>query len=101
MNFLDFYSGSSLINRNDLGIMLELAAGASDPELWNNIVFTGKSFWNIALRLSKAKPGELGLMPMENELASLEEKIYGYLELLVQNAYEQTRAEFHNKYFEN
>ena len=58
LEFLDNYSESGIRKRNDIASILEISASYNLHTLFNNIVFTGKSIWNLFLKIRKIDPNQ-------------------------------------------
>lgn len=55
VNFLQNYSNNTLRKPNDLQIILEIGALKSIPQYIQQIIFLGKSIWNLHRALSRAR----------------------------------------------
>lgn len=54
VQFLDDFSHDSLRKKNDLAALLELAAMSNNFKLMNNLVFLGKSVYNLSQKIRKS-----------------------------------------------
>lgn len=57
LSYLDSYAVHGLRKRNDLGVLLEVGAKTGSAKEFNDLVFTGKSVWNLFATLKKAGAG--------------------------------------------
>lgn len=58
-----------LRKRNDVAIVLEVAASSNNPELFNEITRTGTGAWKVYSTLRRVRPGEEGYRLLEEEFA--------------------------------
>lgn len=61
VNFLHNYSNNTLRKPNDIQIILEIGAIKSIPNHIQQIIFLGKSIWNLNKSLSKSKDNNANL----------------------------------------
>jgi len=79
LDFLDNYSEGGIRKRNDIALLLEIAASFNLYELFNNIVFTGKSVWNLSKKMKKIDPNQEGADLVRKEFARQLEELKKYL----------------------
>lgn len=71
VEILQEISNNSLRKPNDTGSILELGATYGKSELVNNLIFTGKSLWNISAKMKKVNPGQEGIEVLQKEITRL------------------------------
>jgi len=53
VQFLDLFSEGTLRKKNDLFLLIESAALSNNHKLMNNIIFAGKSFYNLSRKIKR------------------------------------------------
>lgn len=100
LDFLDNYSEGGIRKRNDIALLLEIAASLNLYELFNNIVFTGKSVWNLSKKMKKIDPNQEGADLVRNEFArQLDEFKKLLTNLLIQSDDQELQERFDTIYF--
>lgn len=67
MDFLEQYSETGLRKREDLSILIEIAAAKNDYESVNDLAFTGKAVYNLFQTIKSSKSGDRNIQPVLNE----------------------------------
>lgn len=100
LEFLDNYSEGGIRKRNDIALLLEIAASNNQHELFNNLVFTGKSVWNLSKKVKKIDPHQEGADLVRNEFARQLDGFKKILEILLNQSDDEKIAErFDTIYF--
>lgn len=73
--YLDQAAGQGLHKRNDIGILLELAAERDAHEEMNELVFHGRVLHNLYRTLHKASPGAEGYPRLQSEFTAAVEAV--------------------------
>lgn len=98
VEYLDQYCKGNLRKKNDIGVVLELAATADDAEIVHNIVFAGTSLWKVFTLLRKQTPQSEGFKQLEDEFASAMNALRSQLAALIEQAPDEVVLRFHDTY---
>jgi len=99
INYLHEAIEGGLRKRNDVGIVLELAATSDDAETFNNITRLGTGAWRVYGTLRRVKPGDEGYRLLEEEFARQINELREHLALLMNSADDETLKRFDEVYF--
>lgn len=100
LEFLDNFSEGSIRKRNDIALLLEVAATYNLPEIFNQLVFTGKSVWNLSRKIKKIDPNQEGADLVRHEFSKQLEEQKRLLAMLVNQSEENEIIErFDTIYF--
>ena len=99
VEYLDTYSGSTLRKRNDIEVILELAAFNNDADLMHSILFSGSSLWRLFNLIRKAAPASEGYTKLEEEFASAINTLRSELASLTEHAPDEVLLRFDTTYF--
>ena len=81
VDFLQQFSNYSLRKTKDIEVILEIAASKNNPSIIENIVFVGKSIWNLNKTYSRAKTNNQNLhKELENSFHELQNLLLKLLE---------------------
>jgi hypothetical protein len=94
-----YISGDSLRKKSDLTVIAELCATYDSSDLLNNLIFAGKSVWNIQSKLKKVAAGDEGANLLQNELYKNIDKMTKILSEIIENADESYKKRFDEVYF--
>lgn len=73
VNYLQEFSNNTLRKRNDIEYILEIGATKSNPLLVKNIIFVGKSIWNLSKTFSRSQKDNQNLhRELENSFYELQ-----------------------------
>jgi len=67
MNYLDEYSGNTLRSAEELSLILNILAGNNSFDLMNELIFVGKSVYNLHSTINKNNPDKGQLTLLESE----------------------------------
>ncbi len=100
LDYLDQASGQGLRKRNDMGVLLELAAEADAHEEMNKLIFHGRHLYNLYSTLRKAAANAEGYQTLEREFAGAVETMRDLLAKLLLEADEEVVARFETQYYQ-
>lgn len=100
LNYLDQASGGGLRKRNDMGVILELAAERGAHEELNALVFHGRHLHNLYSTLRKTQAGIEGYATLEHEFASSVETLRELLAKTLVDADEEQVKRFETQYYQ-
>lgn len=100
LDFLDDFSEGGIRKRNDIALLLEVAASFNQHEVFNQLVFTGKSVWNLSKKIKKIDPHQEGAELVRNEFSKQLDELKRLLAVLVSQSEDNEMAErFETTYF--
>lgn len=99
LNFLNDAAGHGLRKRNDLAVLLELAAEHDAFEEMNALAFNGSHLFNLYTTLRKAAPGSQGYPNLEREFATAVETLRDLLARVLLEAEEEDVERFNSQYY--
>ena len=100
LDFLDDFSEGGIRKRNDIALLLEVAASFNQHEVFNQLVFTGKSVWNLSKKIKKIDPHQEGAELVRTEFSKQLDELKRLLLLLVDQSEDKEMAErFDTTYF--
>jgi hypothetical protein len=99
LSWLDNDDSSALRKRNDLGVLMELAAAQNDADTFNRIVHTGTAVWKVYSVLRKQQAGAEGYANLEREFGAQLNTLRELLAALTANADDETLRRFDETYF--
>ncbi len=100
LNYLDHTSGQGLRKRNDMGVLLELAADMGASEEMNELIFHGRHLHNLYTTLRKTSPGGEGYATLEREFTSAVETVRDLLAKVLVEADQEQVARFETQYYQ-
>lgn len=98
LNALDYISGNSLRKRNDIASIIEICATYDGFELLNNVIFTGKSVWNLQSKINKISDSDEGAHLIKNELLNNIEKLRRHIIEISEKADNDSKKRFQEIY---
>lgn len=101
VEFLDTYTNKNLRKKNDLAMILEIAATYDAISEINEIIFNGKALWGIFQALRKTNSDDSNLANMKNQFSALTKEISSQLKTLLELEYEALKERFDKVYFQN
>src|SRR5688572_3574847 len=99
LEYLDNASGQGLRKRNDIGVLLELAADADAHEEINALAFQGSFLYNVYQTLRRATAGAEGYAVLEREFASAVESLREHIAKLLVTAEDEQVSRFNEQYY--
>lgn len=99
--YLDDASGQGLRKRNDIGVILELAAEADAHEEINALAFQGSFLFNVYQTLRRANSGGEGYATLEREFAAAVEAVREHVAKLLVIADEEQVTRFNEQYYQS
>jgi hypothetical protein len=96
--YFQHYTGHNVRKPNDVGTILETAAGMNAAEQFNALVFTGKCAWNVYAALRKVSPNDEGYNTLEREFAATIQTLREQLALFASNAPADAQARLKQVY---
>lgn len=99
IEFLEQFSSEGLRKNNDIAIILELSASAGDFELVNQIIFTGKSVYNLYKKLKKTQGDNAEIL--HKQLARSADELKILLDKAISPEITEARKRFEETYFPN
>jgi hypothetical protein len=99
LTYLDGVAGQGLRKRNDMGVLLELAAASGAYEEMNELAFHGRYLFNIYSTLRKAAPGSEGYPTLEREFSAAAEKLRELLATVLIDADDAEVERFNANYY--
>jgi hypothetical protein len=99
LSWLDNDEGSALRKRNDLGVLMELAATQNDAETFNRTVHTGTALWKLYSVLRKQQAGADGYANLEREFGAHLNSLRELLAQLTAHADDDIVRRFDETYF--
>lgn len=100
LNYLSEYTENNLRKKNDFGIILEICATYGGEDIFNRIIFTGKSLWSIYSKLRKADPSQEGIDLLKKEVERCSSEIRSYLTVILEHADTETKERFSDIYMQ-
>jgi hypothetical protein len=97
--YLDQKSGAGLRKRNDVGVLLELAAESDAHEAINDLAFHGSFLFKLYQTLKKSSPGSEAFVMLEKEFTSAVEKVREGMAKLLVDADEEQVERFNGLYY--
>jgi hypothetical protein len=88
-----------LRKRNDVGVVLELAAASDDADTFNNVTRLGTGAWKVYSTLRRVRPGDEGYRLLEEEFARQINELREQLAVLMNAADDETLQRFDDIYF--
>lgn len=99
INYLHEAIEGGLRKRNDVAVVLELAAASDDADTFNNVTRLGTGAGKVYSTLRRVKPGDEGYRLLEEEFARQVNDLRENLAVLVNNADDETLKRFDEIYF--
>lgn len=99
IDYLQYYCNNSLRKAQDIAIILELTAERNDYYLANQIIFTGKSIWNLHRTLRRSD-GSNSTTLLEQEIINSFKEIQDLLKKLTFYAENETIKRFEDVYLQ-
>ncbi len=99
LSHLDDITEGALRKRNDLGVILELAASRADSAAFNALTRTGMGLWKVYRTLRSLRSGDDGYATLEREFGSLVNELREQLAALVAEADDEVLKRFDDTYF--
>jgi hypothetical protein len=99
INYLHEAIEGGLRKRNDVAVVLELAASTDDAETFNSVTRLGTGAWKVYSTLRRVKPGDEGYRLLEEEFARQINDLRENLATLMNNADDETLKRFDEVYF--
>ena len=99
LSILDEAVEGGLRKRNDVGVLLEMAAITNDHEKFNLLTLTGTGLWKVYAVLRRLEPGSEGYPQMEREFGSLLNELRELMAALTQQADDDLLKRFDDIYF--
>ena len=99
INYLHEAIEGGLRKRNDVAVVLELAAAADDAETFNNVTRLGTGAWKVYSTLRRVRPGDEGDRLLEEEFARQINDLREHLAVLMHSADDETLKRFDEVYF--
>lgn len=99
INYLHEAIEGGLRKRNDVAVVLELAAASDDAETFNSVTRLGTGAWKVYSTLRRVKPGDEGYRLLEEEFARQVNDLRENLAVLVNTADDETLKRFDEIYF--
>jgi hypothetical protein len=84
INFLGEYSGNTLRSADELSYMMDILAGIGSYDLMNEIIFIGKSVYNLYLTINKSNDENNQLKFLESEFAKSYDELLKALNKVLQ-----------------
>ena len=100
LTYLDSASGHGLRKRNDVGVLLELAAESDAHEEINALAFQGSFLFNVYQTLRRANAGGEGYATLEREFAAAVESVREHIAKLLVGADDEQVARFNETYYQ-
>ncbi len=98
IDYLDQYSQGSLRKKNDVAVLLELAALQLNADIIAELSFHGSAMWRVFSVMRKSSPGSEGFMQLETEFANAMNILREHILLLSGDAEEEIQTRFHDTY---
>lgn len=98
---IQYISGDSLRKPKDLAVIIELCATYDGSNTINNLIFTGKSVWNLQSKLKKSTSNDEGIMLLQKELYNNIDKMKKSLSEIIDNSDDKTKKRFNEIYLED
>jgi hypothetical protein len=98
--YLDQAAGQGLRKRNDIGTLLELAAGSDRHEEVNDLAFSGSFLYNLYQTLRKATPGGEGYQALEREFTAAVEHVRQQMAKILVDADDEHIERFEAQYYQ-
>lgn len=99
INYLHEAIEGGLRKRNDVAVVLELAATSNDAETFNAVTRLGTGAWKVYSTLRRVKPRDEGYRLLEEEFARQINELRENLATLMNNADDETLKRFDDVYF--
>jgi hypothetical protein len=99
INYLQYYSNNSLRKAQDVALILEINAERNDYLLANQIIFTGKSIWNLHRTLRRSD-GSRDISLLEKEILSSFKEIQKLLSKFINYAEKEQIKRFEEVYLQ-
>lgn len=99
LDFLDQASGQGLRKRNDVGVLLELAAERGAHDEMNELIFHGRHLYSLYTTLRKTGPGAEGYQTLEREFAASVERVRDLIAKVLLDAPAENVERFDTQYY--
>lgn len=99
LDYLDQAAGQGLRKRNDMGTLLELAAGMEAYESMNELIFHGRHLYNLYTTLRKTPPGAEGYATLEREFGAAVERVRALIAKVLVDAEPEHVERFETQYY--
>jgi len=99
INYLHEAIEGGLRKRNDVAVVLELAAASDDAETFNHVTRLETGAWKVYSTLRRVKPGDEGYRLLEEEFARQINDLREHLAVLMNTADDETLKRFDEVYF--
>lgn len=96
---LEEHSEGGLRKKNDMAVILEIAATYDESTLVIDIIRTGTGLWKVYGTLRRLQPGAEGYPQLEREFATQMNTLREHLANIMQHADDETLKRFDDIYF--
>jgi len=98
LKFLDYTTGNNLRKKNDLGDILELAASRGNHRIIEDLMFYGKTLWNLNFTLKRTGHSNENFSKLQSEAISTGTQLKTLLNELLEDNSEIDRKRFDDIY---
>lgn len=99
LNYLESVAGQGLRKRNDMAVLLELAAESGAFEEMNALTFNGRLLYNLYTTLRKTGAGSEGYAKLQEEFGRATETLRELLAKILFDAGEAEIERFNTQYY--
>ncbi len=100
INYLDVFSNYSLRKKQDVSVLLEVSASLNIADKFNQIIFLGKSIWNLYQTIRRSSNnGDISLV--EKEILISFQEFQKNLEILSANFSPEIQNRFKSVYLQD